>query len=130
MAQVNTSRSYDVPADAMWERIGDFETLDAWHPALASCEVLDGGARRKLTTVDGGEIYETLTEAAEHSYSYTIDDSPLPVADYTATLSVAEASGGSSCTVVWVARFTAAGASDDEAEAVIKGIFDAGLDAL
>ncbi len=129
MAQVSTSRSYDVPAEGMWRRIGDFETLDAWHPAIAACEALDGGARRKLTTVDGGVIHETLTEAGEQTYSYTIDDSPLPVADYRATLSVAEAAKGS-CTVEWVAHFTAAGASDDEAEAVITGIFDAGLDAL
>ncbi len=129
MAQVDTSRSYDVPAEEMWGRIGHFETLDAWHPAIATCEALDGGARRKLTTVDGAEIYETLTEAGERTYSYTIDESPLPVADYSATLSVADASSGA-CRVDWVARFTAAGASDDEAEGVITGIFHAGLDAL
>jgi hypothetical protein len=81
--------------------------------------------RRKLTTVDGAEIFETLTEAGERTYSYTIDESPLPVADYRATIA-ARPDGDAACTVTWVAHFTASGASDGEAEAVIQGIFDAG----
>lgn len=129
MAQVTTTRSYDVPADELWEQIGHFDGLDTWHPVLVSCEALDGGTRRELTTVDGATIIETLTEEGDHSYSYTIDESPLPVADYTATLAVID-TGESSCTVEWTARFTAAGATDEEAEAVIEGIFEAGLDAL
>ena len=129
MAQVTTSRSYEVPADEMWARIGGFTTFDTWHPAIASCESHDGGARRTLTTVDGAVIAETLTEEGERSYAYVIDESPLPVADYSAQLSVSPA-GDASCTVDWVARFTASGASDAEAEAVIEGIFAAGLDAL
>lgn len=129
MAKVSTSRSYDVPAADLWTKIGGFLTLDEWHPAIASCESLEGG-RRKLTTVDGAEVFETLTGQEDgQSYSYKIDDSPLPVADYTAQLT-ANATGERSCTVVWTAAFEVSGASDAEAEAVIKGIFDAGLDAL
>lgn len=129
MAQVDVTRTYEVPADAMWQRIGNFTTLDTWHPVLASCESLDAGARRKLTTVDGGVIVETLTDAGDHTYSYSIDESPLPVADYEATLTVS-ATGDAACRVDWGARFTAVGATDPEAEAVIQGIFDSGLDAL
>lgn len=129
MAHVNVTRSYDVPAEEMWERIGDFEALDAWHPVIASCVSLDAGARRELTTVDGGKVLETLTEAGDQTYSYTIDDSPLPVADYHATLAVT-AAGEDACSVEWTADFEASGATDAEAEAVIEGIFDAGLDAL
>ena len=61
-------------------------------------------------------------------YSYHIDRSPLPVADYDATIRVKPSDGG--CEVVWTADFVAEGASDDEAVATIEGIFDAGLGAL
>lgn len=129
MAQVTTTRSYHVTAEEMWERVGHFDGLDTWHPTIASCEALDGGSRRELTTVDGAKIFETLTEEGDYTYAYTIDESPLPVADYHAELSVSD-TGEESCSVLWTARFTAVGATDAEAEAVIEGIFESGLDAL
>lgn len=129
MAQVTVSRHIDQPADELWDRIGGFDTAETWHPAIASCEASDGGTRRVLTTSDGAEIVETLIGEDDHSYSYRIEESPLPVADYTATLAV-HAEGEDACTVEWTAAFTASGASDEDAEAVIENIFDTGLDAL
>ena len=59
------------------------------------------------------------------SVGYEIIESPLPVADYRATISVAESGG--KAVVVWASTFegTADGASD-----IIAGIYTAGLDAL
>lgn len=56
-------------------------------------------------------------------------DGPLPVANYSSTLSVkADDDGGAG--IKWVGTFDAKGASDDEAKAVIEGIYDAGLNAI
>lgn len=129
MASVHEQESYEVPADAMWQRIGDFQELHAWHPAVISQDALDGGKVRVLHLEGGGTITETLVDQGERSYTYRIDDSPLPVSDYTATTAVIEDDGGG-CTIDWRADFEAAGASDEEAQEVIRGIFRSGLEAL
>ena len=128
MARVHTQQEYDVPADAIWERIGDFGALDAWHPAVADCTTSDEGQVRTLALEGGGTIIETLEAEEPRSYRYRIDESPLPVADYVATIRVVEAGDGS--VVEWEADFTPSGASEDEAVATIEGIFRGGLDAL
>ncbi len=115
-------------AAAMWQRIGDFHGLHSWHPAVVSQDSVDGGVR-VLHLDGGGTITETLLHQGESSYTYRIDDSPLPVSDYTATTAVREGDG-SGCVVDWRADFEPAGASDEEAQEVIRGIFRSGLDAL
>ena len=130
MPSVREQQQYEGSADEMWSRIGDFHGLSTWHPAIES-QTSEGGADvRELHIADGGgTVVETLLDEGPRSYTYSIDDSPLPVADdYRATISVEDADGG--CVVTWVAEFTAVGATDDEAAGVIEGIFRAGFDAL
>ena len=129
MASVHEQRDYDVAPEAMWQRIGDFHGLDTWHPDIESQDERDDGRVRVLHLGNGGTVTETLLDEGERSYSYRIDDSPLPVADYTASIAVRDGDAGG-CVVDWRAEFQAAGASDDEAEQVITGIFRAGLDTL
>ncbi len=128
MASVRIRQEFDSPADTMWERIGDFGKLDAWHPAVAECATSDAGQVRTLSLEGGGTIVETLEAGEPRSYTYRIDESPLPVADYHATIRVIEAGDGS--VVEWDADFTPAGASEAEAVETIEGIFRSGLDAL
>jgi hypothetical protein len=131
---VSVKRSAHLAADAasVWRRIGAFGRLDAWHPAVAACtlEGGDGDPVRRLTTVDGAVLRERLVAAsgADMTYSYTILESPLPVADYRSTLAVAPTGSGS--VVVWSSTFRASGASDADAAGVIAGIYEAGLNAL
>jgi hypothetical protein len=131
---VDVKRSVDVSAtlDAAWKAIGDFCGIGNWHPAIAKCEISnrDGATFRMLTLKGGGEVFEKKTawDDVGRSYSYTIEESPLPVANYGATVSVAP--NGSGSTIVWTAHFDAKGATDAKAAEVIGGIFDAGLGAL
>jgi len=131
---VDVKKSVDVSAapDAAWKAIGDFCGIGKWHPAVAKCEISNkGGAPlRTLTLKGGGEIMEKQTARDEkgRSYSYAIEKSPLPVANYGATLSVAPNGAGS--TIVWAAHFDAKGETDAKAGEIIGGIFDAGLGAL
>jgi hypothetical protein len=131
---LDVKRSVDVSAapEAAWKAIGDFCGIGNWHPAVAKCEISrkDGATRRTLTLKGGGEILEkeTARNDSGRSYSYTIETSPLPVANYEATLSVAPNSAGS--TILWTAHFDAKGESDAKSGEIIGGIFDAGLGAL
>lgn len=121
-----------VPAADAWAAIGDFCSIPDWHPVIAACEQFeqDGKTMRTLTTGDGGELLEELNELDEGgmSFTYSIIESPLPIADYVSTMTVAEA--GESATVTWSSTFNAAGVSDDEALEVMTGIYRVGLDEL
>jgi hypothetical protein len=131
---LDVKKSLDVAAspDAVWQVIGDFCGIGAWHPAVEKCELQqkDGKTFRLLSLKGGGQILEqqSARDDAGHSYGYTIVESPLPVANYASTLSVAANGGGS--TITWVGTFDAKGAPDDKAKEVIGGIYDAGLQGI
>ena len=122
-------------AASVWETVGDFNGLNVWHPAVAGSELNGSGTMqgdtRLLTLADGATINETLLayDADAMTYQYAITESPLPVADYVSSITV-EAIDETQSKVVWESTFMAAGASNEEAAAAIKGIYVAGLDAL
>jgi hypothetical protein len=128
---VDVKKMVDVPAspDSVWKTIGDFCGIANWHPAIEKCEISkkDGVTFRTLTLKGGGTILEKQRawDNKGRSYSYTIEESPLPVANYKATLSVTPKGSGSE--IMWISNFNAKGADDAKASSTIGGIFDAGL---
>lgn len=117
---------------AVWAAIGDFCGIANWHPAVAKCELSnkDGATFRTLTLKDGAKLLEKQTafDAAKMTYSYTIEDGPLPVAKYASTLRVVAKDKGA--TIEWTGNFDAKGAADAEAVKTITGIYDGGVEAL
>lgn len=134
MAKVDLSNDLPVPAKTVWDLIGNFNALADWHPAVAKSETTkEGGVTtRTLTLVGGGTIVERLESAdpRERTYTYSILSGPLPVADYTATLRVRESEDGKGCTVGWSSEFTPSGASETDAVAAIRGVYEAGFENL
>lgn len=124
------------PAD-VWKKVGDFNGLNTWHPAIASSEIVKGsnnevGAHRKLTLGDGAVIVEELAarDEAGMTIAYTIVDAPLPVTDYRSTITVT-ADGDDKSKVTWGSTFKpAAGTEPASAQELIGGIYQAGLDNL
>jgi hypothetical protein len=114
---------------AVWEFAGAFCAIKDWHPLVADCQETKEGdvTYRTLTLKDGGKIKEKLLESDDTSYSYEIVESPLPVKNYKAKLSVADGNHENRTMVEWSAEFEANGASDDDATKKIKDIFDGGL---
>lgn len=134
MTKVSLSTKLSVPAKQVWDLIGNFNALPDWHPAVERSEIEEEeggtGVIRRLYLRGGGVVVERLEQLddAEHLYRYEILDSPLPVANYHATLRVRDAGEGSE--VEWVTEFEPKGASEETAAATIQGIFDAGLENL
>lgn len=116
----------------VWKLVGNFNSLDVWHPAVKSSEIngkgTKVGTRRLLTLQDGATILEALRtySDAKNSYSYAIVKSPLPVANYVSTITLTPAADGHTL-MKWTSTFDANGVSDEQATEVIQGIYDSGM---
>jgi hypothetical protein len=129
MADVKVSMPFSIPASEIWDKIGEFNALPDWHPAVERSELEEGGTRRRLHLFGGGEILEQLERSEDgKSYTYSIIEGPLPVKNYTSTLKVVEGADGKT-EVEWSSSFDPVGSAEDAANAV-RGIYEAGLDNL
>ena len=129
--EVTRTVEVDAPASEVWDAIGPFCAIGEWYPGLDSCteETIDGARHRKLVASDGAEFLERYMETgSDMSYGYAIIESPLPVKDYESTLAVEDM--GDTATITWSSTFAAEGATDEEAEDLLGGIYQTGLDAL
>jgi hypothetical protein len=115
--------------------IGGFNELARWHPAVVKSEEVkdkSGVTTRRLTLSDGGVIVAELEEHDDkaRTYSYSVIETPLPVAGYHVRLHVRELADGYSCTVAWTSEFEASGAPESDAVKLIRGLYEAGFDNL
>ncbi len=116
--------------DAVWAKIGDFCGIANWLPAIEKCALSADGKTRTLSLKGGGSIVEKLEarDDAQHSYSYSIVEGPLPVANYMSTISVTK--DGAGAMVTWNGHYDAKGASEADAKKTIDGVYQAGVDIL
>lgn len=129
----------DAPPSVVWAKIGNFDALKNWHPAVAESPADKGNAEgsvRQLTLKGGGTMTETLEsyDGAKMKYSYRAKDGgALPVSNYTSTLSVS--ADGSGSVVEWRGAFYRAyqnndpppDQNDDAAVKAITGVYTSGL---
>lgn len=111
----------------VWGLVGNFHGVAEWHPAVKGSTRATVGDEefRRLMLDGGGQILEHLVDKTTHSYTYSIIRSPLPVAHYEAKIEANTA--GSGTEITWSSSFTP---TAENAEEVIAGIYDAGLNAL
>ncbi len=130
--EAKVERTMNADAKTAWTAVGDFCHIQSWHPAVTKCEISqkDGKTFRTLFLDGGGELYEELKnfDKAGMSYTYTIVRGPLPVANYTSTLSVTP--DGDKAKLTWVGNFDAKDASDEDAVKTMTGVYAGGLDSL
>jgi uncharacterized protein YndB with AHSA1/START domain len=140
MARVHASSVIDAPIEQVWSRIRDFDGLPNWHPGIAKSNVEGGkpsdrvGCVRVLTLQNGAVIREQLLEMSDlgHHYSYSILESPLPVANYRGTLRLRRITDGNRTFAEWSASFDA-NPAEKQAETedfISNGVFQGGFDAL
>ena len=126
---VTKTATIAAPPATVWKTIGGFCGIGDWHPVVEKCTLSDKGGKkhRTLSLKGGGTILEEeqARDDKAMSYTYTIVESPLPVADYSSTIAVAKDGAGSK--VTWTGHFKAKGAPDAKAQEVIGGVYDAGL---
>lgn len=132
------------PADKVWDTVKDFNGWPAWHPALASDDIVSGtnntvGAVRVLTLKGGGTIKEKLLgyDATGHRFRYAIVESVLPVSHYSSSF-VVTSTAPDKTLVTWSGRFKRKNTGDSPADAendkaavdAITGVYTSGLDSI
>ncbi|NRF68800.1 SRPBCC family protein [Aquincola sp. S2] len=139
MIRVYVSSVIEASGDSVWSRIRDFNALPQWHPGIADSRIENGepsdriGCIRHFHTRDGGLIRERLLALSDYDYSctYEILESPMGVADYTATLKLTPVTDGNRCFAEWSAEFDCDPSRESAlAELIGQGVFQAGFDAL
>ena len=89
MADVSLSEDVALPADAVWNVIGDFGGIRKWAVLVQSESVEDTptGKVRTLAMPENRVVKERLTISSQYSYTYTMLDRP-EMADYRSTVAV------------------------------------------
>ena len=131
-AEASREMKIDASPAEVWKAIGPFCSIADWYPGIDTCteENIDGAIHRRLVTADGNRFLEKLLkhDDASMSYSYTIEQGPLPVADYSATIGVTD--NGTKAHITWNGNFKPNGVSEAEAVKIISDIYDSGLKAI
>ncbi len=139
MIRVYTSSVIDASIARVWQTIRDFNALPQWHPVIADSHIEHGlapdrvGCVRSFHTKDGGHIRERLLSLSDrdHSFSYSILESPMGVENYVAWVKLTAITDGDRTFAEWSAEFDCA--KDREAELaqfVGQAVFQGGFDGL
>jgi hypothetical protein len=135
MSEVHVNEPIAAPAAKVWELVRDFGGVTKWGgPAIQSCAVEGAGvgAVRRIGLPGGIAIAERLEafDDAGRSLSYAIvEKSPVPVRDYLSTIRIVE-DGPQACRVDWSSTFEPDGASPEQAQAMVRGIYTGGIAGL
>jgi len=129
----------NAPVEAVWHLLRDFNSHGGWHPAVAESRIEAGeapdlvGAVRAFTLRDGHFLREQLISLSDrnHSLTYCILDSPIPLHGYVAQMQLRPVTDGDGCFLVWESRFSP---PSDQADALVRlvaeNIYEAGIAAL
>ena len=139
MTKVYISTVIEAASADVWRVVRDFNGLPNWTPFATESRIEQGqsadqvGCIRNFRLRDGGVIRERLLALSDYdlSMSYAILESPMPVEDYIASLSLTPITDGNRTFAEWQADFDCA--PDREAALVQQigaNVFQAGLTAL
>ena len=114
MTKVFISAVINAPVDKVWATVRDFNGLPQWHPRFSRSHIEGDlqsdqtGCIRNFDIVGGGgTIREQLLELSDvgHSFRYCILDSPLPVENYLAELTLYPVTADNTAVGIWTAQF-------------------------
>jgi NADPH:quinone reductase-like Zn-dependent oxidoreductase len=139
MIRVTRSAVIDAPIERVWSVLRDFNSHDAWHPIIAESSIEHGepsdqvGCVRTFTLKDGNTVREQLLSLSdqEHSFTYCILDSTVPLRRYVAAVKLKRVTDGERTFWHWQSTFDAPPGRERElAEMVAHGVYEDGFEGL
>lgn len=130
MPVVKFNATVQAEAGRVWKTLRQFGRISEWHPAISRSEIEENqpdglpGCRRRLVLADGAVLREQLlmVDEGQQSLSYRFIESPLPVDNYVATVSLVPLSGRNETVIVWRASFEAR--SQNEAQKMEESVME------
>jgi hypothetical protein len=139
MTKVYVSTVIDAPAADVWRVVRDFNGLPNWTPFATESRIEQGqsadqvGCIRNFRLRDGGVIRERLLSLSDYdlSCSYAILESPMPVDNYIASLSLTPVTEGNRTFAEWQAEFDCPPERENELTRQIgENVFQSAFNAL
>ena len=115
MADATTYEDVPLPAEQVWDVIGDFANIRQWAVVVKEERQEEEPARRVriLTMADGNVVKEALVVRSQFSYTYSLVDQPT-MKDYRSTIAVVPLDEASCRIELIVHVGTSEGATDEE----------------
>ena len=130
MVSVKVSERIEAGADAVWDLFRDFGGIQRFSAGIEKVEVTGSGigAVRTISVPGGVQLQERLEAFDDRGrrLQYAIVGGPIPVTGYLATIEVKD-EGSKACRIDWSSHFEPKGISDDQARAMIEGVYKGGI---
>ncbi len=139
MQRVTRSAVIDAPIERVWAIVRDFNSHDAWHPAIAQSHIEHGepsdrvGCVRNFSLRDGNHIREQLLALSDDAFvsTYCILDATVPLRRYVATVTLKRVTDGDRTFWHWQSTFeTPPGRERELADMVGRGVYEAGFEGV
>ncbi len=139
MQRVTRSAIIDAPIERVWAVLRDFNSHDAWHPAVAESYIERAersdqvGCVRNFRLQDGAQIREQLIGLSDDAFVsiYCILDATVPLRRYVATVTLKRVTDGNRTFWHWQSTFESPPGRERElADMVGKGVYEAGFEGL
>lgn len=131
MTEVKVSETIAAPAAKVWELLGDFGGVMKWGGSMMQSCTVEGSGIGAVRTIGLGAI--SLQErceaydAADRALTYSIiGKNPLPLKNYVSTCQVVE-TGPGECRVDWCGSFEPDGATEEQTQGMVRGIYTGGI---
>ena len=133
MPRIIETATIAVDPQTLWDEIGAFGSVGDWHPLLDSVEVFGqgAGAMRIAHAKKGAAQAERLQslDPERHLYRYTMEETSMPVCDYTGEFRI-DSAGDTASLVVWSARFELTSEGDGRTVESVRHFLRAGTENL
>lgn len=139
MITVDTSTIIDAPVNDVWAIIRGFNSHLDWHPVVATSVIEDDlaedaiGCVRSFTLQTGEALREQLIALSdlEHSFSYKILTSDVPLMNYTAHVKLSRVTASERTHWRWWSTFATQIGKEAELSTVVReGVYHAGFEAV
>ncbi|CAM5282537.1 hypothetical protein SALBM135S_08668 [Streptomyces alboniger] len=138
MAHTFTSAVVPAAADTVWRIVRPFDGLAAWHPAIDTSVLKEGGpttvgSLRQLRFADGLTVVtERLTalDDTARAFTYELVEHPFPVRRSVSTLRVTPITDTGEAFVEWWADSLEDTVDSAGAQALVRELYGSGLSAL
>jgi NADPH2:quinone reductase len=139
VSKVSRSTIIDAPIETVWALLRDFNGHDRWHPTVEESHI-EGvragdqvGAVRSFKLNSGAQLREQLLELSDrdHTYTYCILDSPIPLIGYVAKVTLRRVTEGNRTFWDWRSRFSAPPGLEPTLERLVgEDIYERGFSAV